>query len=281
MASALTANEEAQLLSSIEMFEVITTSDPNDYQSLEILKEAYSKLGREEDVVNASKRIAKAYVQSGQLTSAIFEYESILQRRPNDEEVLTALQDIEKRANSFSAPTPAPEMEYSGKDADKSRGRVGGKLSAQDIDDGRQGMYKLFVDGRLISATDFDVYWPTVDLSEPPAQPIEPFIGVLAAKALVPVEQSLKLLIEKSRLGFLPLEKYDIDVELARKYPKDVCRRWGVLPFDSMSKAVLVATANPFNKQATRELEAAVSGRIVWYLTPPNDLMKALKKSFR
>ena len=46
MAAPYTANEEAQLLQTIEMFEVITQSQPQDYQSLEILKEAYLKLNR-------------------------------------------------------------------------------------------------------------------------------------------------------------------------------------------------------------------------------------------
>jgi len=46
------------------MFEVIAQSQPNDCQSLEILKEAYTKLGREEDVIKTSKRIAQAYMQS-------------------------------------------------------------------------------------------------------------------------------------------------------------------------------------------------------------------------
>ena len=47
------------------MFEVIVQSQPNDCQSLEILKEAYSKLGREPDVIHTSKRIAQAYMQTG------------------------------------------------------------------------------------------------------------------------------------------------------------------------------------------------------------------------
>ena len=80
--SALTASEEAQLTQTIEMFEVITQSQPQDYQSLEILKEAYHKLGRANDVISASKRIANAYVLMGQLSSAILEYESVLQRCP-------------------------------------------------------------------------------------------------------------------------------------------------------------------------------------------------------
>src|SRR5215212_6461701 len=103
MASALTANEEAQLLQTIEMFEVITQSQPMDYQSLEILKEAYLKLSRHEDVIITAKRIAEAYVQLGQLSSAILEYESVLQTRPDDPDVRRALSEIERRANSFSA----------------------------------------------------------------------------------------------------------------------------------------------------------------------------------
>src|SRR4051794_33397718 len=115
MSATLTANEEAQLNQTIEMFEVITQSQPQDYQSLEILKEAYSKLERQDAVVQTSKRIAEAYVHLGQLSSAILEYESILQRFPEDQDVLKALTAIESKANSFAAPMPA-ELETPPKD---------------------------------------------------------------------------------------------------------------------------------------------------------------------
>src|SRR5437867_7317082 len=104
MAATLTANEEAQLLQTIEMFEVITQSQPLDFQSLEILKEAYFKLEFQKDVVNTSKRIAQAYVQLPQLSSAILEYESILQRYPDDPDVQAALAEIESKATSFATP---------------------------------------------------------------------------------------------------------------------------------------------------------------------------------
>src|SRR3982751_4780528 len=99
MASTLTNGEESQLEQTIEMFEVITQSQPHDYQSLEILKEAYSKLGRDKDVVTTAKRIAQAYVQMGQISSAILEYETILQRFPADVESQKALRQIESKAN--------------------------------------------------------------------------------------------------------------------------------------------------------------------------------------
>src|SRR5258705_6193513 len=114
MASTLNPSEEAQLAQTIEMFEVITQSQPQDYQSLEILKEAYSKLNRESDVISTSKRIAQAYVQMGQLSSAILEYETILQRFPDDPDVHAALQEIETKANNFSVDqSPAEPVPHS------------------------------------------------------------------------------------------------------------------------------------------------------------------------
>src|SRR5881227_82926 len=107
MSSTLSPSEEAQLGQTIEMFEVITQSQPQDYQSLEILKEAYFKLGRQKDVIHTSKRIAQAYEQMGQLSSAILEYETILQRFPEDPDVQAALKQIESKANSFPV-EPAP-----------------------------------------------------------------------------------------------------------------------------------------------------------------------------
>ena len=59
MTTTLNPGEESQLLQTIEMFEVITQSQPQDYQSLEILKEAYTKLGREDDVANRVRACLK------------------------------------------------------------------------------------------------------------------------------------------------------------------------------------------------------------------------------
>src|SRR2546430_11883477 len=110
MPSTLTQSEEAQLAQTVEMFEVITQSQPHDYQSLEILKEAYAKLGRETEAVATSKRIAEAYVQMGQLSSAILEYETILQRFPDDPDVKAALAKIETKANNFPVEDPPVEI---------------------------------------------------------------------------------------------------------------------------------------------------------------------------
>jgi tetratricopeptide (TPR) repeat protein len=280
--AATTTEDESQLKQTIEMFEVIVQSQPNDCQSLEILKEAYKKLGREQDVISTSKRIAQAYMQSGQLSSAILEFETVLQQSPNDAEVLAALKSIQDTAGDMTAqPIDGLEPAALAPAANGAKAEGKARSSPQEIADGRETFLKIFVESKLISAGDFDLCWRTMDYAAPVADVTEPFIHTLSGRGIFPLEKSLKVLSDKSRLGFLPLEKYDVDIDLTRGFPAEVCRRWCILPFDRMSKAVLVATANPFNQQAAKELAQVTSFRLLWYISSPNDLILNLRKAFR
>ena len=274
-----TQGEEAQLLQTIEMFEVIVQSQPNDCQSLEILKEAYSKLGRDKDVINTSKRIAQAYMQQGQLSSAILEYETVLQRQPDDADVQAALKQIEDKANNVTVAAAGVEPVALAEET-KLRKKARAAETAE-INDGRQALQKIFVDSKLISAGDFDLCWRVPDQAAAPPDVAEPFIYTLHERNILHIEKSLKVLSDKSRTAFIPLDRYDVDLDLTRGFPVETCRRWCVLPFDRMSKAILVATANPFNQQAVKELAEATTHRLLWYLAAPSELMINLRKAFR
>jgi tetratricopeptide (TPR) repeat protein len=290
MLGTLNPSEEAQLRQTIEMFEVITQSQPQDYQSLEILKEAYLKLGMESDVIQTSKRIAQAYVQLGQLSSAILEYETILQRHPQDRDAMQAMSQIESQANNLNKPPLAMEMEPSAPPPQQGpRGSTtsltrkgGGKAAPQaEVDDGRAQMYKIFVESKAISGGDFDAYWPAQKFDGPPAKTEEPFIQVLAEKQVMTLDKSLKLLADRSRLAYIPLDRYEMDMDLARSSSREFCQRWCVVPFDRMSKTVLVATCNPYNKQAAIDMGNTHKNRLLWCLASPNDLLRVLGKVFR
>src|SRR4029077_6029587 len=120
----------------------------------------------------------------------------------------------------------------------------------------------------------FDLCWRTPDLTATLTDVGEPFIQILHDKGILLVDKSLKLLSDKSRMAYLPLEKYDVDIDLTRGFPAEICRRWCVLPFDRMRKAILAATDNPFNQQAAKELAEPTPPRLVWYLAPPADLIQ-------
>jgi tetratricopeptide (TPR) repeat protein len=282
MATTFTPGEEAQLAQTIEMFEVITQTQPQDYQSLEILKEAYSKLGRDTDVTTTAKRIAQAYVLAGQFSSAILEYETILQNNPDDPEVQEALKQIEAKSGSANQPVLTDTAVFR-RSAEGSTGFVkkpGGRNTSQ-VEDGRKQMQNIFVDAKIVAQSDFDACWPETDLATAASDVIEPFIQRMADKGVMIADVALKLLSDRTRVAYLPLDKYDLDIDLSRSFPAETCRRWCVLPFDRMSKSIMVATANPFNQQAAKELAEATNNRLLWYLVPPADLVKNLRKVFR
>src|SRR5262249_1660484 len=157
------------------------------------------KLGRESDVVNTSKRIAHAYVLMGQLSSAILEYESILQRFPDDADALAALGDIESKANSLNAAPVLPEVVEAPKPAAKAKSGGSRLGAAEAVDDGRPALHKIFVDGKLISNANFDLCWVAPDPNAPAGQIGQAFVQTLADKGFSTVDKALRILCDKSR----------------------------------------------------------------------------------
>src|ERR1700747_1720795 len=94
---ALSAEEHSQIPQTIEMFEAITQTQPDDYQSLEILREAYTKIGRHDEALRTSRKLAEAYFNAGSYTPALRRCEMILTREPNAPEILAMLGEIEQR----------------------------------------------------------------------------------------------------------------------------------------------------------------------------------------
>src|SRR3954470_5779505 len=96
-APTLSSEEQEQLQQTIEMFEVIVQASPQDCQSLEILKDAYNRLGRQPEAMQTTRRLADTYRDLGQFSQAFLEYEWLLQKEPSNTEVVTAMGEIEER----------------------------------------------------------------------------------------------------------------------------------------------------------------------------------------
>ena len=94
---ALSEEERSQILQTIEMFEVITQTQQDDYQSLEILKVAYQKLGKSDESLRVSRRLAGAYHNVGSFSLALQECEAVLAVEPNAKEILAMASEIENR----------------------------------------------------------------------------------------------------------------------------------------------------------------------------------------
>src|SRR4029453_9367881 len=93
----LSEEERSQILQTIEMFEVITQTQHDDYQLLEILKVAYHKLGKAEEALRTSRRLAEAYFNVGSFSLAMQECEAVLTVEPSALEIVAMLGEIEAR----------------------------------------------------------------------------------------------------------------------------------------------------------------------------------------
>jgi hypothetical protein len=56
--------------------------------------------------------------------------------------------------------------------------------------------------------------------------PNDPFIHILNERGIVPIEKVAQVNLRENALPFLPVEKYDVDVEFARTFSKETCMRW-------------------------------------------------------
>jgi hypothetical protein len=79
------------------MFQAAIRANPDDYQSLEILKEAYWKIGQQAEGLAVTRQLADTYMRLGQYSSAMLEYEGILLHEPDSEEVQSILAKLEEK----------------------------------------------------------------------------------------------------------------------------------------------------------------------------------------
>jgi len=287
----VSSEETQQLLRTVEMFEAITQAEPGDYQSLEILKEAYAKLDRKDDTLAISLKLADAYEKQGQVFKAILECEGILQDYPQHPEISRRLEELEAQAKSAvsaspQAPQPEPEPVLAPVPVTKSPLMPAVPQTViQQAEDGDRMLLEVMVAEKLAKA---DALQPLLAKlktmrSTPQTERKTPLsLAQLAVnEELVKLEDVLAVMLNKSALPYIPLANYDTERDIACLLPLDLCWQFCLVPFDQISRCVLVATANPFLPAARRAVEAALRLNLFWYVAAPSEIALTLRRAHR
>lgn len=290
--ASISEEEIQQLLRTVEMFEAITESQPDDYQSWEILKEAYGKLGRRDESLAASKKLAKAHVTLGQISQAILEYEGILQEYPNDPDVLKGLKELEAKTSQLAAnrqPSGAPSLREDSKPTPLAPALAAGTAAPplsrpppQTYEDGTKALIDVLIAEKLLTPQAVE---PLVKrLATGPANSGESptplvLVQMLVEEQLVKLEDLLTVLVDRSGLPYLPLSTYDVDRDAVCLLPRDVCFEKCIVPFDLISRSVLIATANPLDTAARSQAEVMLAYNVFWYVTSAEEIHTALRRA--
>jgi tetratricopeptide (TPR) repeat protein len=286
MATNISEEEVQQLLRTVEMFEAITESQPGDYQSLEILKEAYNKLSRKDDGLRVSKKLAQAYVNIGQISQAILEYEGLLQEYPNDAGVVAALGELEQKTSKLTAqhPTAAPLLTEDSKPSTPAGGSAGApalSTARAKADDGDRALANMMIADKFVTPQAVEPLLQRLKtIRENPSDKSQPFslVQLLVSEQIAKLDDVLTLLIDKSGLPYVPLSIYDVDRDVACLLPIDICLQFCIVPFDLISRSVLIATANPCDQSLRKQVETMLDYNVFWYVSSPAEIMTALRR---
>jgi tetratricopeptide (TPR) repeat protein len=295
----LSEEEHSQIVQTIEMFEVILQTQPDDYQSLEILKEAYAKVGRSTDSLKTSRRLAEAYFNSGSYTLAMQECEAILVQEPNAPEILAMLGDIETRLQAAGHQiaeggsktgliASAAVNGANGLTHGAAQGSLvdiqAGRHPANLQDRGDEHLAKFLVMQQLFSEDEVASAMETVK------QLNKNLTGQAVAASLLDkicrqdvdkLDAAISGLIDRTKFAYVPIEYYDVDRQIPRMLPDHLTLGRLFLPFDLISRTIMIACCNPFDAAGRDAVQQSVDYTVTWYLARPGAIVKALQDVYR
>jgi hypothetical protein len=293
----LSEEERSQIVQTIEMFEAITQTQPEDYHSLDILKEAYQKIGQNDDALRVSRRLAEAYFTAGSYTLAMQECEGILVKEPNAPDILAMLGDIETRLQAsgkaiatasgaknglIDKANTAADPQSSLIDISNRNGEPSKQMNLSDRGDDHLAKFlivqQLFseeeVSAALLAVQQFnkDLTGQALAVS---------LLDHLCKDNVKSLEAVLSALIDRTKFAYVPLEYYDLDRQIAPMLPEHLTLGRMFVPFDLVSRTMMVACCNPFDSVGREAVQQSVDYTVMWYLARPVALIRSLQSIYR
>src|SRR5256714_2142874 len=287
------------------MFEAITQTQPEDYQSLEILREAYTKIGRHDDALRTSRKLAEAYFHAGSFSPALQQCEMILTRDPNAPEILAMLGEIEQRlqasgqaivdkdrntsglvSSQFTRTDGSlitPNVEGSLIDVDPTRGKGLGRITNLH-ERGDDHLAKFLIVQQLFPEEDVNAAMEAAKNAN------KELTGQTMAMSMLEelckgkpaqLDAVLSALIDRTKFAFVPLEYYDTDRQIAPMLPETLTLGRLFVPFDLVSRTIMVACCNPFDSAGRDAVQQSVDYTVSWYLARPSAIVKTLQSIYR
>ena len=293
-----TPEEREQLLQTIEMFGVIVQASPNDAQSLEILKDAFVRLGQVSEAMVAARQLAEIFTQAEQYPQAVREYEYVLDHEPANVEVMAALGEVEEKMRAAKAAGRVPvEEELPGaiknsqlmatgqtmKVSTKSAAAINAVTQAL-TDDGSDALVKFLLLHRIAPE---DVVKQASDRISKKNKDLAPntmahsLLDEVVRRAGLDPETVLCAIVDRSKLAYIPLEYYEVDRQVVKMLPDTLTLGRLIVPFDVMSRTLMVAMANPFDAQGKEAVQKLLDFNIQWHIASPAAITKVLSEVYR
>ncbi len=109
--------------------------------------------------------------------------------------------------------------------------------------------------------------------------------GVLFGEALIKLgyateEDIAQAITSQYGFPYLPLANYEIDIEVARAVPGNVCEQFCLIPIDKIGKSLTLAMSNPLNIKAVEDVELLSGCTVQAFVSTTTDIRNAIKKYY-
>ena len=110
--------------------------------------------------------------------------------------------------------------------------------------------------------------------------------GILLGEVLVELKFATERDIAQAltcQYGFpyLPLSSYEIDDEVIRSVPENVCRQFCLVPIDKIGKSLTIAMSNPLNLQAMEDVELITGCSVQVFVSTASDIKQSIDKYYK
>jgi hypothetical protein len=171
-------------------------------------------------------------------------------------------------------------LEIGGRNAGKARNPI----SVEDAEAGNEQLAKFLIVQQMFPEEEVNAALAEVKEADRAIR------GQMLASSLLEIlcrgndeqmERVLSALIDRTKFGYVPLEYYDIDRQVVRMLSDDLTVHRLFVPFDLISRTIMVAVCNPFDAAAREAVQQSLDYSVTWYLAKPATIIKTLQDVYK
>jgi len=280
-------SDAEQVLEAVSFFEQMLQTMPDDRVSLEVLSQAYEQAGDAAKACALLARLARVLERDGDVDAA-----GLLRKRlvlyAGNATADTALEQLTWFLSaSRAAAKSAPDQNLPATDRENTTATIAvdalrllngpaerRALVAQELD----FAWMLHEAGLLSEDQYASVVTDITDLSASVTPHPVSVLHLYHDRQFPNLDRVIAFAAEKSGLPLLPLTAFEPQAAAYGLIPLDYLVVKGVIPFELMSRDLLVGTLNPLNEKLRAELDTLTGRRCHFYLVHPSDFDATLDK---
>ena len=220
----------------------------------------------------------------GLYSSALLECEGILQLQPNSPDIVALMGEIESRTAPVLLRAQRPRLRLrphqrrvraiglahralarpqQAARRQERRQRQGGRhsLRIRRADDGNEHFAKFLTFHRIVPETDVDPRARRASSRSTASSTARALatslLDELTRTGAYDIDDLLSSLIDATKFGYVPLEYYDIDRAIVRMLPDSLTLGRLIVPFDIVSRTMMIALCNPFDAAAKQAVQSS------------------------